>query len=190
MGRLSRIPRTLFCGRFARRQSHDEPMRSILDGPHLVLTVDYRFHLQALVLSGVCKVLLDSLFTIYNNHRVSGGEATCVTSVLACLTALRSSGSISRSTYDPTKCTVVGIFEATLSPCPVSMLPVLVGSSSSSVTTLRWGAGYGIMGCSLNYSIHGTEDSIVRDAAVASAVLVSFTSAALCRSCVQSWWRC
>ena len=110
--------------------------------------------------------------------------------VFACLTALRSSGSISRSTYDPTKCTVVGIFEATLSPCPVSMLPVLVGSSSSSVTTLRWGAGYGIMGCSLNYSIHGTEDSIVRDAAVASAVLVSFTSAALCRSCVQSWWWC
>ena len=56
-------------------------MRSILDGPHLVLTVDDRFHLQALVLSGVCKVLLDSLFTIYNNHRVSGGEATSVTSV-------------------------------------------------------------------------------------------------------------
>ena len=56
-------------------------MRSILAGPHLVLTVDYRFNLQALVPSGVCKALLDSLFTMYNNRRVSDGEATSVTSV-------------------------------------------------------------------------------------------------------------
>ena len=54
-----------------------------------------------------------------------------------------------------------------------------------------WGAGYGLIGCSLNYSIHGTDDSIVRVAAATSLVLVSFTSEALCRSCDQSpWWRC
>ena len=58
--------------------------------------------------------------------------------LLGCVSAC---GAISRSTYDPTKCTVVGIFEATLAPCPVSMLRELVGEPAFFDDNIEMGRG-------------------------------------------------